>query len=68
MKVEITEQEFNIRKSKGAIWICRSCKDNLNKIMMLRHDTALRPSVNYHFCDDCIMSIKVCSTCKAKKL
>lgn len=68
LKVEITQEEFETRKSNGAVWICRSCKDNRNKIVLLKYDSSKTPTVNYHFCDDCVKLMGMCVPCNAKKL
>ena len=36
-EVEITQQELNTLKSHGSVYICRSCKDNKNQIVLLKY-------------------------------
>jgi hypothetical protein len=69
MKVEITEAELKTRQYKGAVFICRSCKDNSNKIMMLRYDESKDTprGVYYQFCSDCVKMLKDCIPCRLRK-
>jgi hypothetical protein len=66
VKIEITEQEFNTRKSHGTIFICRSCLDNRNKYIMVDYKEEGN-CVHYRFCEDCMQMMGECAPCKAKK-
>ena len=67
MRVEISEAELNTRKSNGAVYICRSCKDNRNKIMMISFDQVRNNGVYYQFCKECMQLMGTCIPCNAKK-
>lgn len=68
MRVEITETELNTRKSNGAVYICRSCKDNRNKITLLSFDPNGKKGIYYQFCNDCMNLVGECIPCKSKKV
>jgi hypothetical protein len=65
MMVSITEQELNVRKSNGAVWICRSCKDNKQKYIMVNYDPNSK-GLFYSFCKECIETMNDCIPCKNK--
>ena len=59
----ITEQELNIRKSNGTVYICRSCKDNLNKIVLINYKPGGIHNVFTGFCASCLRMMSECNTC-----
>ena len=63
----ISQQEFKTLKSNGRIYICRSCLDNKNKVIMLKYEPIKSHGVVYGFCSACSKMIFECSTCKSKK-
>lgn len=67
LKVEISNQELNTRKSNGAVFLCKSCKDNLNKNVMLEYNPTGAKGIYYRFCIDCLNAIKECIPCNLKK-
>jgi len=62
-EIVITKQELNIRKSHGTVYICGSCKDNLDKIVLLKYEAGKRPTVITGFCASCFESISSCRVC-----
>ena len=66
MNVEITEAELRKRKSNGSVFICRSCKDNRNKIVMVEYKQSAQRGVYYQFCDDCLKLMVGCVPCNSK--
>lgn len=68
MMLEISEAELNTRKIGGVVIICRSCKNNKNKIMMLQYTASdsVR-GIHFQFCDECMKLMGVCIPCNAKK-
>ena len=66
-EIVITQQELNVRKSHGTVYICRSCKDNLNKIVLLRYEAGKRPAVITGFCASCFEAMNSCKTCPTQK-
>jgi uncharacterized CHY-type Zn-finger protein len=66
-EIVITQQELNVRKSHGTVYICRSCKDNLNKIVLLRYEAGKRPTVITGFCTSCLEAIDSCRVCPIQK-
>lgn len=66
-EIVITPHELNVRKSHGTVYICRSCKDNLNKIVLLRYEAGKRPAVITGFCISCLESINSCKICPKQK-
>lgn len=69
MRVEISEAELKTRQSKGAVFICRSCKDNRNKIVMLQYiqDGSIQNGIHFQFCNDCLQLMGTCIPCNARK-
>lgn len=67
VKIEITEQEFNTRKSNGTIFVCRSCLDNRGKYVMLSYKPEGK-AVHFQFCEECMKMMGMCIPCKANKL
>jgi hypothetical protein len=68
MTVEISEAELNTRKSGGVVVICRSCKDNKNKIVMIDYKQSTKDKgVHYQFCNECMQLMGMCIPCNAKK-
>jgi hypothetical protein len=68
MNVVITAQELNVRKSNGSVYICRSCKDNRDKILMLAYDPNGNNGVYYQFCNECLVDMGHCVPCSKRKL
>ena len=66
-EIVITQQELNVRKSHGTVYICRSCKDNLNKIVLLRYEAGKRRAVITSFCASCLDTIDSCRLCPTQK-
>jgi hypothetical protein len=66
MSVEITEAELSKRKSNGSVFICRSCKDNKNKIVLVEYKKGAQRGVHYQFCQDCLKLIDECARCNSK--
>ena len=66
-EIVITQQELNVRKSHGTVDICRSCKDNLNKIVLLRYEAGKRHAVITGFCASCLDTIDSCRLCPTQK-
>jgi len=66
-EIVITQQELNVRKSHGTVYICRSCKDNLNKIVLLRYEAGKRQAVITGFCASCLDTIDSCRLCPKQK-
>lgn len=62
-EITITAQELNIRKSHGTVYICRSCKDNLNKIVLIKYEAGKRQAVLTGFCSSCIQMMEDCKPC-----
>lgn len=68
MTVIISESELNTRKSAGVVVICRSCKDNKNKIAMIDYKPSMnKKGVQYQFCEECIQLMGMCVPCNSKK-
>ena len=67
MYVLITEQELNTRKNNGSVYICRSCKDNRNRILMISYNPKGTNGVYYQFCDECLKAMGHCVPCSKKK-
>jgi hypothetical protein len=67
MNVVITAQELQTRRSNGSVYICRSCKDNRDKITMLSFDPNGNSGVYYQFCDECLVDMGHCVPCSKKK-
>lgn len=68
MNVIITEKELNTRRRNGAVYICRSCKDNRNRLLMLAHDPKGNNGIYYQFCEECLVAMGHCVPCSKKKL
>lgn len=68
MMIEISESELQKRKSNAAVFICRSCKDNKNKIVMVAYKTNVTHGIYYQFCDECLTLMDECLPCKARPL
>ena len=66
-EIVITQQELNVRKSHRTVYICRSCRDNLNKIVLLKYEAGKRPTVLTGFCTSCFESINSCKVCPNQK-
>lgn len=64
MNVVITSQELETRKRNGAVYICRSCKDNRNRILMISYDPNGNKGVYYQFCNECMTLMGACIPCK----
>lgn len=64
MRVEITQEEFNTRKSNGTIFICRSCLDNKKKYVMIGFENKGK-GFRYHFCESCLTMMGECIPCAA---
>ncbi len=64
--VEIKEDELKTRKLNAGVFICKSCKDNKGKIVMVQYKTNAEPGVYYQFCDDCMKLMGTCVPCKSK--
>lgn len=69
MKVQISEEELKTRQSNGAVFICRSCKDNQGKIMMLNYkeNSGVPNGIYFQFCNECIKLVTDCIPCKSRK-
>lgn len=67
-EIVITQKELNVRKSHGTVYICGSCRDNLNKIVLLRYEAGKRQAVITGFCTSCFESINSCKVCPTQKL
>jgi hypothetical protein len=69
MRVQISEAELNTRKSNGAVFICRSCKDNAKKIMMVQYEQTkgIPNGIYYQFCSECLKLMGDCIPCRSKK-
>lgn len=68
MRVQISEAELSTRKSNGAVFICRSCKDNGNKIMLVQYkeNSGIPNGIYYQFCSECTKMLGDCIPCKSK--
>ena len=64
MSIEITRREVAIRKSQGSVYICRSCADVRNKIVMTGYTPKGPKGIYYNFCEMCIKSMEKCQTCQ----
>lgn len=62
-EIQITKQELDVRMSNGTVYICRSCRDNLNKIILLRYEAGKRPAVITGFCSSCLIMMEECKPC-----
>lgn len=65
-EVEITQQELNKLKSHGSVYICRSCKDNKNQIVLLKYKAGGIHQVFTGFCYYCESLFAGCGTCQQK--
>lgn len=63
----ITEHDLKKLKSHGTVYICRSCKDNLNKIVLLTYEAGKRQAVITGFCASCLDTIDSCRLCITQK-
>ena len=64
MTVVITAKELQTRKSNGSVYLCISCKDVSNKIVMTNYTPKGPRGVYYNFCEVCIKSMEECRTCQ----
>jgi len=59
----ITQKELDLRKSKGTIYICKSCYDFSKKITMINYDSQKNNGLIFGFCETCKKSLDSCGTC-----
>lgn len=62
----ITKQELDLLKSNGTVYICRSCRDFKNKIVLLKYSPSKKLGLFEGFCRDCEDAMKSCESCKLK--
>lgn len=60
----IGQSELNVLKSHGTVYICRSCKDNLNKIKLINYKAGGIHQVFTGFCASCTENMKACALCQ----
>lgn len=66
-QIVITENELAGLKSRGTVYICRSCKDNKNKLVLVDHKIGGIQHVFTDFCADCVREMEECETCPSKR-
>lgn len=64
MNIVITEQELNVRRSQGTVYLCKPCRELRHKLVMVQHDLNGRNEVVYRFCSDCLRLARSCPTCR----
>jgi hypothetical protein len=62
----ISSSELNTLKSHGTVYICRSCKDNKNQIVLLNYKAGGIHQVFTGFCSYCESLFAGCGTCRQK--
>lgn len=65
-EIVITEQELDILKSNGTVYVCQSCRDFKNKIVLLVYKPSNLHKIFDGFCDECNTALKKCRKCKFK--
>lgn len=60
----ITEQDLKKLKNNGTVYICRSCRDNLNKIVLINYKPGGMNQVFNGFCSSCTTAMQSCGACK----
>ena len=60
----ITEQDLKKLKNNGTVYICRSCKDNLNKLVLLNYKAGGMHQVFTGFCVSCTLAMNSCGACQ----
>jgi hypothetical protein len=60
----ITKQELDILKSNGSVYVCQSCRDFKNKIVLLAYKPNKIHQIFDGVCDECFATLKKCSKCK----
>lgn len=62
-EIVIKKQEFETLKGNGTVYICRSCLDNSNKIVLLNYKQGKSHQVFDGFCSSCLKSMQKCDFC-----
>lgn len=62
-KTIIKEEELDVLKSQGTVYICRSCKDNLNKTVLINYKPGGIRQVFTGFCSSCSSLMQSCNSC-----
>lgn len=60
----ITEHDLKKLKSHGTVYICRSCQDNLNKIILINYKAGGIRQVFTGFCVSCTEAMNSCNACQ----
>ena len=60
----ISEQDLKKLTNNGSVYICRSCKDNLNKLVLLSYKAGGTHQVFTGFCASCTTAMQACNTCQ----
>ena len=67
MNIEISDSELQTRHKNGKTIICRSCKDNRGKNVLLSYDRNGNSGLEFGFCNDCLKLMGQCVPCSVKK-
>lgn len=60
----ISQSELSKLRSHGTVYICRSCKDNLNKIVLINYKAGGIHQVFTGFCASCTEAMISCNLCR----
>jgi len=68
MNIVITAGELATRKCMGTVYLCRSCKDMRNKIVLIGVTIGGLKEIRYGFCDPCARIMQGdCESCRKPK-
>ena len=62
----ISERELETLKSHGTVYVCRSCRDFKNTIVLLEYKKDGLHQLFDGFCKSCIDAMNACDTCSKK--
>jgi hypothetical protein len=62
-EVVINEKDLITLKSHGTVYICRSCKDNKDRLVLINYKSGGIHQVFTGFCVSCAEEIESCSVC-----
>lgn len=63
----ISKQELDILKSNGTVYLCRSCKDFKDKLVLLEYKPNKIHGIFEGFCKECKSSMQSCGACNLRR-